>query len=148
MRAVAPGRGPRGAAAAGALLLRADGAGRRLLPAAPLHPHALRPVLLAALRLAAARPPRLGAAGAALAPRPARARRLRRSGRGRPAQPRPAGLLPPALRAQVRRRRAGGAASGHRRGWGGWRGLRAVLGAGEGVGLYRDTWLLLPDRRG
>lgn len=118
MRAVAPGRGPRGAAAAGALLVRADGAGRHLRPAALLHPHALRPVLLAALRLAAARPPRLGAAGAALPPRPARARRLWRGGGGRPAQPRPAGLLRPALHAQVRARRAalpagtGGAGAG------------------------------------
>ena len=102
VRAVVSAVGAGGAAAAGAARLRAGGAGRRLRRAARLHPHALRPVLVPALRLAAARPTRLGAAGAALPPPPARPRRLRRGGRRRRAQPRPARLLRRALRAQVR----------------------------------------------
>lgn len=101
VRVLAAGVGPGGAAADGALRLRASGAGRRLCRAAPLHPYGLRPVLLAALRLAAARPPRLGAAGAALPPRPARSRCLWRGGRRCLAQPPPPGLLRRALHTQV-----------------------------------------------
>lgn len=142
MRVLAAGVGPGGAAPAGAPLLRAGGAGRRLRPAAPLHPHALRPVLLPALRLAAARPPRLGAPGAALPSRPARPGCLRRGGRHRClAQPPAAGLLRPALRAQVRPfGKRGGDGSGHR-----WGSGAAVLGRGErGGGLSRPCFRVLP----
>ncbi|XP_046767933.1 3-oxo-5-alpha-steroid 4-dehydrogenase 1 isoform X4 [Gallus gallus] len=100
LRLLAAGSGPAGAAPAGAALLRAGGAGRCLGAAAAIHPHALRPLLVAALRLAPARPASLAAAGAARAPRPARAGRLHP--RLAAAQRRPAGLLHPALRAQVR----------------------------------------------
>lgn len=98
LRLLAAGSGPAGAAPAGAALLRAGGAGRCLGAAAAIHPHALRPLLVAALRLAPARPASLAAAGAARAPRPARAGRLHP--RLAAAQRRPAGLLHPALRAQ------------------------------------------------
>lgn len=100
---MAAGVGPGGAAAARAPLLRAGGAGRRLRGAALLHTHALWALLLAALRLATARPPRMGSAGTALSPRPDRARCLRRGGLRRLAQSHPAGLFHRALRTEVRR---------------------------------------------